>query len=195
MSTKKDMRRADLSRPLVSFVMRNANSSFSHSLSRPSRERRWGRHQQHVRKHDANGCYVHEKQICRMVWWNWAVGVADLTARRASVVFAVQNWLGEGKDRSSASQPAIFSVGMARESNAPSHDSIVWMLNIREIVLALVVVRCLYDIPGDVRLIKVDLPSYVPPTCKRPWPSYRNWSTSCCARSLRECVDKRRICV
>lgn len=31
----------------------------------------------------------------------------------ASVVFAVQNWLGEGKDRSSASQPAIFSVGMA----------------------------------------------------------------------------------
>jgi hypothetical protein len=35
---------------------------------------------------------------------------------RASVVFAIQNWLGESNEsKKSASQPAIFSVGMSGE--------------------------------------------------------------------------------
>ncbi|PBP28471.1 hypothetical protein BUE80_DR000586 [Diplocarpon rosae] len=34
----------------------------------------------------------------------------------ASVVLAIQNWLGEGTEsKSSSSQPAYFSVGMGRE--------------------------------------------------------------------------------
>jgi hypothetical protein len=45
------------------------------------------------------------------MWWE-----TDLTSCRASVVFAIQNWLGEGEDtKKSASQPAYFSVGMARK--------------------------------------------------------------------------------
>lgn len=34
---------------------------------------------------------------------------------RASVVFAVQAWLSEGKDGSNKSQPGILSVGMSRK--------------------------------------------------------------------------------
>ncbi|TVY39211.1 Uncharacterized protein LOCC1_G004093 [Lachnellula occidentalis] len=37
-----------------------------------------------------------------------------LTASRASVVFAIQNWLGESADaKKTSSQPAYFSVGMS----------------------------------------------------------------------------------
>ena len=39
-----------------------------------------------------------------------------LKSTRASVVFAIQSWLGESSEsRKSASQPAIFSVGMSGE--------------------------------------------------------------------------------
>jgi hypothetical protein len=42
-----------------------------------------------------------------------------LKSTRASVVFAIQSWLGESSEsRKSASQPAIFSVGMSGESMA-----------------------------------------------------------------------------
>jgi hypothetical protein len=38
----------------------------------------------------------------------------SLTATRTSVVFAIQNWLGESEDtKKTASQPAYLSVGMA----------------------------------------------------------------------------------
>jgi hypothetical protein len=36
---------------------------------------------------------------------------------RASVVFAIQNWLGESQEaKKASSQPAYFSVGMSCES-------------------------------------------------------------------------------
>ena len=40
---------------------------------------------------------------------------------RASVVFAVQNWLGESQEaKKTSSQPAYFSVGMSSESATSS---------------------------------------------------------------------------
>ncbi|TVY37298.1 hypothetical protein LSUB1_G003767 [Lachnellula subtilissima] len=42
-----------------------------------------------------------------------------LTAPRASVVFAIQNWLGESADtKKTSSQPAYFSVGMSCNDGA-----------------------------------------------------------------------------
>ena len=42
-----------------------------------------------------------------------------LTAYRASVVFAIQTWLGESAEaKKAASQPAYLSVGMSCECHA-----------------------------------------------------------------------------
>ena len=48
-------------------------------------------------------------------WW-----VADVY--RASVVFSIQNWLGESQDtKKASSQPAYFSVGMSCEYTISLH--------------------------------------------------------------------------
>jgi hypothetical protein len=39
---------------------------------------------------------------------------------RASVVFAIQNWLGESSEaKKTSSQPAYFSVGMSGKDHCP----------------------------------------------------------------------------
>jgi hypothetical protein len=59
---------------------------------------------------------------------------------RASVVFAIQNWLGESQEaKKSSSQPAYFSVGMSSELLGP----FCWLrgnANPGLLVMALVVV-------------------------------------------------------
>lgn len=45
-----------------------------------------------------------------------------LIYKRASVLFAIQNWLGESPEtRKTSSQPAYFSVGMSRKIYMLSH--------------------------------------------------------------------------
>lgn len=61
-----------------------------------------------------------------------------LTTTRSSVVFAIQNWLGEsGESKKVGSQPAYVSVGMACELILVST---FWKLLILNLVMALVVV-------------------------------------------------------
>lgn len=44
------------------------------------------------------------------------IGGSGLTICRASVVLSIQNWLGESQEaKRTSSQPAYFSIGMARK--------------------------------------------------------------------------------
>jgi hypothetical protein len=98
---------------LFSALLRPETDRFINSNPLPIAHRKGGRkrYQWHIGQHTAHGCYVHSKQVHWLVYqdmfsWNWPC----LTARRASVVLSVQNWLGESAEaKKSSSQPAYFS--------------------------------------------------------------------------------------
>ncbi|KAK6580650.1 hypothetical protein PZA11_006886 [Diplocarpon coronariae] len=124
MLAKKDMRRPDLSKLRLSSVTPPANSSSpqSHPLPNPRREGSRKQSQRNLGQHVANGGHVHPQQVHRVVGGAIArLGEARwLMQNRASLVLAIQNWLGESAEsKRSSSQPAFFSVGMGSEYPSP----------------------------------------------------------------------------
>lgn len=143
MATKKDMRRPDLSKYIVgqmNVFLRPRNVltiPASHPLPDARCEGGHERHERHDDQHFTNGRHVYAEQVRWLVCRSAAAGTLEiLITGRASVVFAIQKWLGESAEtRKVTSQPAYLSVGMSCEYYAcpigiylPLLSSSIWML-------------------------------------------------------------------
>jgi hypothetical protein len=106
---------------------------------------------------------------------------------RASVVFAIQSWLGEGKESTKSSgQPAIFSVGMSSKQTRLNF----WLLDADLVatVMALAVVCGGREMESGLELTSViDLPALVLTSTTYSWSS----NTATCSVRSTGCVGDK----